>query len=66
MNLRGVSLDSTQPTAHVGIAKKVTGNGNQAMAHEVDGEHETPYICEGHHETFDRGELETIGDRDIY
>jgi hypothetical protein len=65
MQAGGVGLDAAETTADVGVAEQGAGNGDKTVAHEVDGEDETPDVSEGHDETFNGAELEAILNGDV-
>lgn len=58
-------LDPSQPSTGIHIHPKRSRNRNKAVAHQVNGEHKTPNVCESHDQALDGGEIESVLYNDV-
>jgi len=65
VDFRSAGLDPSQPATEVCISKESARDRNETVAHEIDGQDETPHIGQSHHERLDGGEVEAILDGDV-
>lgn len=58
-------LETTETPGDGGIVVELAGDGDEAVAHEEDGEGEGVAVGEGHNETFEGGEIETGREEEV-